>query len=104
MPRKPKHFHCYKRLSNGISYRCTKEGCPHSISGREFLLGRKAECPYCGAIFVIDSDHLRRKVLHCLICSKKSASVEEVEAIAAKEEAVKIEAAIEELLKENAIE
>ena len=69
MRAKYSHAHSYKITPGGLQFRCTKIGCPHTIS-KFLLVGRNAECPYCQQLFTITEDQLRRKILHCMLCTK----------------------------------
>lgn len=66
-----KHFHTYKAINkNRKVYKCTKEGCTHSINS-SLLTGRQAECPACNQVFFVTDDNLRRNVIaHIKQCDK----------------------------------
>lgn len=75
--RKYDHDHIYVRLSNGTSFKCIVDNCPHVMHGGvEYILGKKAQCPYCHNTFIITLDHARRKYIHCLNCTKNGHPIE----------------------------
>lgn len=65
------HPHQYERLSNGTSFKCVLPGCKHIMHGGiELLVGREAACPFGDHKFIITREHLRRKAVHCMECTK----------------------------------
>lgn len=68
-----KHTHIYKKLTTG-NYRCIKPDCPTTIEP-ERLEARRAECPYCTNTFIVTKEHLRRKLIHCMECTKNRVPV-----------------------------
>lgn len=64
------HEHHYKAInSNRRVYKCSVENCPHVINA-SIMLGRKAECPNCGELITITSEHLRRRIIACIGCGR----------------------------------
>src|SRR5437667_12842147 len=65
--RSEEHKHIYQRTKSNRSYRCIKPSCPHILQN-DLLEHREAECPHCHKIFIITREHLRRKLIHCMLC------------------------------------
>jgi hypothetical protein len=70
MPSK-KHIHTYERRKTPkgandkqVYYRCLDPECSHRIV-REDLFGKRAQCPYCGDLYILDPRKLRLKLPHC---------------------------------------
>jgi DNA-directed RNA polymerase subunit RPC12/RpoP len=70
MPSK-KHIHTYERRKTPkgasdkqIYYRCLDPECSHRIV-REDLFGKRAQCPYCGELYILNPRTLRLKLPHC---------------------------------------
>lgn len=70
------HNHRYEKVSD-LLYKCVVPECPHIISSK-ILVGRRAECPTCKDTFLVNKEHLRRKKMHCLKCSKNGKPAQEV--------------------------
>jgi len=77
---KPIHrhtYHIYQRSKTNINvYRCTDPDCMHYIP-REFIIGKRAECPKCRELFIIKPEDVKagqkkagKKDLICFGCSK----------------------------------
>lgn len=76
--KKYNHHHKYFKLKHAKIYRCLVPGCPHQITGGYALLvGRSAECPYCGTIYVITYSTSRLAKLHCGKCTKSGKPLEQ---------------------------
>lgn len=98
------HEHQYLKLSNGTSYKCTVEGCSHVLhGGLDYIVGRKAACPYCRGTYIITSQHCERKTLHCMKCTKDGKPITTVEELFKNTSSNETDA-IGELLKERGIE
>jgi|SRR5689334_9448480 len=72
------HIHQYIRIRGTKNYRCAIAGCPHKITGSyKYLIGRTAQCPYCGITFTINNyDQTRRATIHCGHCSRNGKLLE----------------------------
>jgi hypothetical protein len=65
------HIHKYRAInSERKMYRCTIEGCPHSISA-VLLVKRQAMCPACDTVFTVSEEHLRNQNIACIGCGTK---------------------------------
>lgn len=88
------HIHQYKKIGN--IFKCTKNGCIHNITNRDLIIGRTAECPFCNNTFTITYEHIRRTLIHCLLCTKNGVPINQPTA----EEQQK-EKSIEDMLREG---
>lgn len=76
--RKYEHVHKYYKVRNSTTYRCSVKGCSHTITGGyPFLVGRKAQCPYCEKIYVIEYPITRLATLHCGRCTKNGKPIDD---------------------------
>ena len=70
-------IHIYERsVTNHTIYRCTHPDCKH-YQKREYLIGKRAECPKCHEFFIISKSDLKagqakagKRVLTCFLCGK----------------------------------
>jgi len=73
-----KHLHVYERAAHKTRidlYFCRDPHCNHRIN-KIYLLGKAAECPFCGQEYVITREMLYKKrkglkLLHCKNCKKR---------------------------------
>lgn len=66
-----KHLHILRRVNLKNSkelFMCADPECTWSRR-KEFLLGKKFTCPFCGNPYLVDQDMLRRKFPHCKDCT-----------------------------------
>lgn len=76
MPLLPKHLHTYKMVPHQTRtdiYMCMDAHCSHRIN-KQYLEGKAAECPTCGAEFTISKVQLtrKRKILKCGDCKTRA--------------------------------
>lgn len=71
------HIHTLKRVKLKNSkdiFMCSDPLCSWTRR-REYLVGKKFLCPYCGNEYIATSDSLRRKVPHCVDCTVTKVTV-----------------------------
>jgi transcription elongation factor Elf1 len=63
-----KHYHILKRV-RGLKdvFMCADSECSWTRR-REYLTGKKFQCPYCSGFYIVTPDQLRRKTPHCRDC------------------------------------
>lgn len=69
---KSKHLHIYERRKNSDHvFRCTDPDCTH-WDVKDNIEGKRAECLFCGAPFILTADSLRRQKPRCENCIGKT--------------------------------
>ena len=72
-----KHYHCYKRMRERKAYyRCILPDCSHYLH-KMYLKGKRALCPHCASLYIIEGRILEHAMLHCESCTgvKKGSSL-----------------------------
>ena len=64
------HLHIYRRLKGSKDiYVCDHPDCTHQRT-KEYIVGKRATCPYCHEPYILDRRILRLAVPHCEECTK----------------------------------
>lgn len=82
---KEHRLHIYRRVKHSSGrkdiFMCAHPYCTH-VTSVEYLLGKAAECPYCGREYIMRAKQFKREVLlHCPNCRSgrgKRKNVEEI--------------------------
>jgi hypothetical protein len=65
------HYHTLERVKDKSKklFRCLDPECFYA-NHRDFLIGKKFMCPFCGDIYILTMDMARRKLPHCRKCTR----------------------------------